>query len=126
MGGQDMSQQSLPPEVQQTLIQYQTIRDNYLKLDAELKMIESELIDIENILQTLNTLKEDAEIYKMVGHILVKKKKSSVIKELEERKEILSIKKEKGKKQLEYLEKQLKELENKLKEQLSKYGISIG
>ncbi len=89
-------------------------------------MIESELVDIENILQTLNTIDEDIEVYKMVGHILIKKKKTDVIKELEERKEILSIKRDKGKKQLELLEKQLKELENKLRELLNKYGITIG
>jgi len=121
-----MSQQQLPPEVQQTLTQYQAMRESYLRLDAELKLIETELVDLDNIIQTLNTLEGDVEVYKMVGHILVKKKKEEVLKELEERKEILSIKREKSRKQLEILEKQLRELENKLREMLSKYGITVG
>jgi len=121
-----MSQQTLPPEIQQTLAQYQSIRDSYLKLDAELKAIEAELADIENILQTLNTLDSDTEVYKIVGHVLIKKKREDVVKELEERREILNIKREKGRKQLEILEKQLKELEGKINELLRKYGITVG
>jgi len=121
-----MSQQQLPPEVQQALAQYQALRDSYLRIDAELKLIETELVDIDNIMQTLNTLEGDAEVYKMVGHVLVKKRKEEILKELEERKEILSIKREKGKKQLEILEKQIRELENKLREMLSRYGIALG
>jgi prefoldin beta subunit len=121
-----LSQQKLPPEVQQLLTQYQTLRENYAKLDAELKLVESELTDIDHILDVLNNLKEETEIYKLVGHILVKKKREEVIKELEERKEILGIKKEKYKRQLEILGKQLGELEKKLKETLARYGITIG
>jgi prefoldin beta subunit len=121
-----LSQQRLPPEVQQLLTQYQTLRENYAKLDAELKLVESELTDIDHILDVLNNLKEETEIYKLVGHILVKKKREEVIKELEERKEILGIKKEKYKRQLEILGKQLGELEKKLKDTLAKYGITIG
>ncbi len=121
-----MSQQKLPPEVQQTLAQYQSIRDTYLKIDAELKLVETELTDIEHILDTLKNIEGEPELYKMVGHILVKKTKDNVIKELEERKELLNIKKDKYKKQLSVLEKQLKELENKLRELLARYGITIG
>ncbi|OYT39814.1 MAG: prefoldin subunit beta [Desulfurococcales archaeon ex4484_58] len=121
-----MSQQKLPPEVQQTLAQYQAIRDSYLKIDAELKMIEAELSDIEHILETLKTVEGEPELYKMVGHILIKRTKNEVINELEERKEVLSVKKEKYKKQLEILEKQLRELESKLRDMLAKYGINVG
>ncbi len=121
-----LSQQKLPPEVQQLLTQYQTLRENYAKLDAELKLVESELTDIDHILDVLNNLKEETEIYKLLGHILIKKKREEVIKELEERKEILGIKKEKYKRQLEILEKQLGELEKKLKDTLARYGITIG
>ncbi len=121
-----MSQQRLPPEVQQTLAQYQTLRENYTKIDAELKLVEAELTDIDNILDTLKNIEGETEVFKQIGHILVKKSKDEVIKELEERKEILGIKKEKYKKQLEILEKQINELEKKLKDLLAKYGITIG
>ncbi|MET1160631.1 MAG: prefoldin subunit beta [Thermoprotei archaeon] len=121
-----MSQQTLPPEVQQTLAQYQTLRDNYARLDAELKVIEAELADIENILSLLKSIEGEPEIYKMVGHILIKRSKSDIIKELEERKELLIVKRDKYRNQMTLLEKQIKELEAKLRELLSKYGITVG
>ncbi|ADI32692.1 prefoldin subunit beta [Staphylothermus hellenicus] len=120
-----MSQQRLPPEVQQTLTQYQTLRDNYAKLDAELKLVEAELADIDHVLDTLKTMEQETDIYKMVGHVLVKKSRDEIIKELEERKEILGIKKDKYKKQLEILEKQISDLEKRLRELLAKYGITV-
>lgn len=121
-----MSQQKLPPEVQQALAQYQAIRESYLKIDTELRVIEAELADISTILDTLSTLSNDVEIYKLIGHILVRKTKESVIKELEERRELLNIKRDKYRKQISILEKQLKDLENKLREMLSKYGVTLG
>lgn len=121
-----MSQQKLPPEVQHALAQYQAIRDSYLKVDAELRAIEVELTDISSILDTLSTLSEDVEIYKLVGHVLIKRNKESVTKELEERRELLNIKRDKYKKQLSVLEKQLKEMESKLRELLSRHGIALG
>ncbi|MEM0380564.1 MAG: prefoldin subunit beta [Desulfurococcaceae archaeon] len=121
-----MAQQKLPPEVQQTIAQYQAIRDSYLKIDAELRAIEAELADINTILDTLSTMSNDVEVYKMIGHVLIRKSKENVVKELEERRELLNIKRDKYKRQLSILEKQLKDLESKLREILSKYGISIG
>ncbi len=121
-----MSQQKLPPEVQQTLISYQTLRETYAKLEAELKIVESELAEIEQILSNIKDLPEDAEIYKLVGHVMVKKKKEDIMKELEEKKELLEIKKTKYKNQLDILAKQISDTESKLKELLSKYGMSVG
>ena len=121
-----MSQQKLPPEVQQTLISYQTLRETYAKLEAELKIVESELAEIEQILSNIKDLPEDAEIYKLVGHVMVKKKKEDITKELEEKKELLEIKKTKYKNQMDILAKQISDTESKLKELLSKYGMSVG
>ncbi|MMZ70583.1 prefoldin subunit beta [compost metagenome] len=70
-------------------------------------------------------MEQETDIYKMVGHVLVKKPRDEIIKELEERKEILGIKKDKYKKQLEILEKQISDLEKRLRELLAKYGITV-
>ncbi|MEM1627915.1 MAG: prefoldin subunit beta [Desulfurococcaceae archaeon] len=121
-----MSEKPLPPEVQQMIIQYQTMRDHYARIDAELKLIEAELSDVNNILDILRNVGDDAELYKVVGHVLIKRSKSDIVKELEERKEILIVKRDKYKKQLEFLNRQINELENRLKELLTKYGITIG
>lgn len=122
-----MSQQKqLPPEIQKMLAQYQAMRENYVKLDVELKAVESELLDIDHLLNILKGLSENAELYKLVGHVLIKTSRDEIIKELEERREILALKKDKYNKQIELLTKQLKEYEDKIKESLSKYGITIG
>ncbi len=121
-----MSQQRIPPEAQKLLSEYQALRDNYVKLDAELRLIDTELTEIDNVLDTLKNTGEDAEIYKLIGHVMVRKKKEDIVKELEERKELLNIKREKYRNQLGLIEKKLKELEQQIKTTLAKYGISIG
>ncbi|MEM1919123.1 MAG: prefoldin subunit beta [Desulfurococcaceae archaeon] len=122
-----MSQlRQLPPEIQKMIDQYQAIRENYVNLNVELKAIESELVDIDHLLNILKGLNEDAELYKLVGHVLIKMSRDEIVRELEERREILVLKKDKYSKQLEIISKQLKEFEDKIRESLSKYGITIG
>ncbi|MEM0001221.1 MAG: prefoldin subunit beta [Desulfurococcaceae archaeon] len=119
-----MSEKALPPEVQQLVIQYQTLREHYSRIEAELRVVEAELSEIDNIMDTLKGLGDDAELYKATGHILVRKSKTEIMKELEERKELLTIKRDKYKKQLDFLTKQINELEGKLRETLAKHGIT--
>ncbi|MFZ8782448.1 MAG: prefoldin subunit beta [Desulfurococcaceae archaeon] len=119
-------ERSLPPEIQQLLIQYQAVREQYARIEAELRAVEAELSEIDSINSTLKDLDDNVELYKSVGHILVRKTRSEILKELEERKELLTIKRDKYKKQLDFLNKQIQELENKLREALAKHGITIG
>jgi len=120
-----VSEKTLPPEVQQLIVQYQTIREHYARIDAELKLVEAELSDIDSIMDTLKNVSDDAELYKALGHVLIKKSKADVLKELDERKELLTIKRDKYRKQLEFLSKQINELEGRIKEALSKHGIPV-
>ncbi|MEM2024780.1 MAG: prefoldin subunit beta [Desulfurococcaceae archaeon] len=120
-----MSEKTLPPEVQQLIIQYQTLREHYSRLEAELRVVEAELGEINNVMDTLKTLDEGAELYKATGHILVRRSKNDIVKELEERRELLSLKKDKYKKQLDFLSKQINDLENRLREALTKQGITV-
>ncbi|MCC6024905.1 MAG: prefoldin subunit beta [Desulfurococcaceae archaeon] len=119
-------EKSLPPEIQQLLIQYQAVREQYARIEAELRAVEAELSEIDSINSTLKDLDDNVELYKSVGHILVRKTRSEILKELEERKELLTIKRDKYKKQLDFLNKQIQDLENKLREALAKHGITIG
>lgn len=121
-----MSSRSIPPEVQQLIVQYQSMREHYIRIDAELKIVEAELADIDTVMSAIKDLPDDAEIFKAVGHILVKKTKSEIVKELDERKELLTLRKDKYKKQLEFLTKQISELEARIKEALQKHGITVG
>jgi prefoldin beta subunit len=118
-----VSEQKLPPEVQQLIAQYQAMKESYVKVDSELKLVEAEISEIDNVLENLQYLQNSTEVYKLIGQVLVKKSKDEVVKELQERKELLNLKKEKYKKQLEALGKQLSDLEAKIREVLSKYGL---
>ncbi|WFO76055.1 prefoldin subunit beta [Desulfurococcaceae archaeon MEX13E-LK6-19] len=119
-------QRQLPPEVQQALVEYENLRNTLAKVEAELRLTESELAEIEDILANLKELPDDVEVYKSVGHVLFRKKKEDVIKELEERKELLQIKQQKYKNQVELLRKQVSEAEKKLRDLLARYGIKVG
>ncbi|MCC6041149.1 MAG: prefoldin subunit beta [Desulfurococcaceae archaeon] len=119
-------EKSLPPEVQQLILQYQTLREHYARIEAELRTVEAELGEINSISDTLKNLDDNIELYKSVGHVLVKKTRSEVLKELEERKELLTIKRDKYMKQLDFLNKQIQDLEGKLRDTLAKHGITIG
>ncbi len=116
-------QQRLPPEVQQALIEYENLRNMLAKIEAELKLTEGELAEIDEILSNLKELPDEVELFKSIGHILIKKDKESIKKELEERKELLQLKQQKYKNQIDILRKQVAESEKKLKDLLAKYGI---
>lgn len=105
------------------LAQYQAMRESYVRVEAELKAVEAELVEVDNVLENLQSIPNDREIYKLVGHVLIRKTKDEVVKELQEKKELLGLKRDKYKKQLEVLGKQIAELENKIKEALARYGI---
>lgn len=121
-----MSEQRLPPEVQQALIEYENLRNMLVKIEAELKITESEIAEINEILDNIKELPENVELYKSIGHILLKKDRESVVKELEERKELLLVKQQKYRKQLEILRRQVSDSEKKVRDLLAKYGIRIG
>jgi len=120
-----MAEQKLPPEVQQAIIEYENLRNMLAKIEAELRLTESELIEIDNILSNIKDMPDDVELYKSIGHILVKKSKNDVINELEERKELLQVKQQKYKNQVEILRKQVSDSEKKLRDLLAKYGIKV-
>jgi len=121
-----LSEQRLPPEVQQAIIEYENLRNMLVKMEAELRITESEIAEINEILDNIKDLPEDVELYKSIGHILLKRDRESIVKELEERKELLLVKQQKYKKQLEILRKQVTESERKVRDLLAKYGIRIG
>jgi len=121
-----LSEQRLPPEVQQALIEYENLRNMLVKIEAELRITESEIAEINEILDNIKELPENVELYKSIGHILLKKDRESVAKELEERKELLLVKQQKYRKQLEILRRQVSDSEKKVRDLLAKYGIRIG
>lgn len=117
----DMSQ--LPPKVQERLLQLQQLQRNLQTILAQKQQVELESAETEQALTELGTLTKNAVIYRSIGSLLVKSKKTKVEAELKERKELLNTRVEVLGKQEERLRSQLNQLQAKLKRDLSP-GVS--
>ena len=112
--------EKLPPEVQAKLAQFQQVQEQLKIILAQKQNVQAELREIGNVLAELEKLPDNIELYKNVGHILIKTSKEDVVKELNERKEILELRMKTLEKQEAYLQKQYNELKRKVTEELMK------
>lgn len=101
-------------EINRKLQDFEAMRQTYLSVLYQKEKIEEELMEVENAVKELNNLPNDKKVYKLVGNVLIEKGKDDLIKELEERKEVLNIR-------LQSIGKQ----ESTLKDRLSKMQIEI-
>jgi prefoldin beta subunit len=109
---------SLPPHVQQRLLRLQQLQQTLQGVLTQKQQLELELTDVEQALSELEKLSDDAVIYKSVGALLVKSEKAKVTTELNERKELLSMRINVLGKQEERLRTQVKDLQGKLQQDL--------
>jgi len=109
---------SLPPQVQQRLLRLQQLQQTLQGVLTQKQQLELELTDVEQALSELETLSDDAVIYKSVGALLVKSEKVKVTTELNERKELLNMRINVLGKQEERLRTQVKDLQGKLQQDL--------
>lgn len=110
----------LPSHVQERLLRLQQLQRNLQTVLAQKQQVELELAETEQALTELEDLTKNAVIYKSIGSLLVKSKKSKVSGELKERKELLETRVEVLGKQEERLRKQLNQLQAKLKRDLAR------
>ncbi|NIR86994.1 prefoldin subunit beta [Candidatus Bathyarchaeota archaeon] len=108
----------LPPQVQQRLLRLQQLQQTLQAVLTQKQQLELELTETEQALSELGDLTEKAIIYKSIGSLLVKSKKSKVTTELNERKELLNMRINVLGKQEERLRTQVKDLQTKLQRDL--------
>jgi prefoldin beta subunit len=108
----------LPPQVQQRLLRLQQLQQTLQAVLTQKQQLELELTEVEQALSELGNLTEGAVIYKSIGSLLVKSKKSKVTTELNERKELLNMRVSVLGKQEERLRTQAKDLQTKLQRDL--------
>lgn len=101
-------------ELNKKLEEFEALRQTYLSLLYQKEKLQDESIEIENAIKELKNLGENKKVYKLVGNVLIEKNKDELLKELEEKKEIISIR-------LQSISKQ----ESILRERLSKMQIEI-
>ena len=108
----------LPPQVQQRLLTLQQRQQTLQGVLTQKQQLELELNEVEHALSELEKLTAAAVIYKSIGSLLVKSKKTKVTTELNERKELLNMRINVLGKQEERLRTQVKDLQEKLQRDL--------
>jgi prefoldin beta subunit len=126
MEGRKMSEEisRLPPRVQERLLRLQQLQQTLQSILVQKQQVELEVTEIEQASSELQKLADTAVIYKSVGSLLVKSQKNKVTSDLNERKELLSMRTSVLSKQEERLRAQLKDLQTKLQQDLSQVSPS--
>lgn len=108
----------LPPQVQQRLLRLQQLQQTLQGVLTQKQQLELELTEVEQALDELEKLTDNATIYKSIGSLLVKSEKGKVTTDLNERKELLDMRINVLGKQEERLRSQVKKLQTKLQRDL--------
>jgi prefoldin beta subunit len=108
----------LPPQVQQRLLRLQQLQQTLQGVLTQKQQLELELNEVEQALSELEKLTDAAVIYKSIGSLLVKSKRTKVTTELNERKDLLNMRISVLGKQEERLRTQVKDLQEKLQRDL--------
>ena len=120
MEGYEVSEEisKLPPRVQERLLRLQQLQQTLQSILVQKQNVELELTEIEQTINELQKLAEDAIIYKAVGSLLVKSEKAKITSDLNDRKELLNVRASVLGKQEERLRGQLKDIQTKLQQDL--------
>ena len=110
---------TLPPQVQERLLRLQQLQQTLQSVAGQKQQVEMELMEINQALNELQSLTDDAVIYKAAGSLLVKSEKTKVTTDLNERKELLNTRVAVLGKQEERLRGQLKDVQAKLQQDLN-------
>jgi prefoldin beta subunit len=109
----------LPPPVQERLLRLQQLQQTLQSILGQKQQVEVEVTEIEQALNELQKLTDDAVIYKSAGSLLMRSERTKVITELTERKELLNTRVTILVKQEERLRGQLKDVQTKLQQDLN-------
>ena len=109
----------LPPQIQERLLRLQQLQQTLQSVLAQKQQVEIELTEIEQALNELQKMTDDAAIYKAIGSLLVKAEKAKITADLNERKELLNTRATVLGKQEQRLRPQIQDLQTKLQQDLS-------
>jgi len=104
----------VPPEIQQYLLKYQQLQAQLNQILTEKAVLQQELREIERALSVLKDVPDDAEVFRSSGHVMVKVSKNDVVRELNDRKELIDLRIKTLERQESLLRQQLAEVQGKL------------
>ena len=108
-----------PPQIQERLLRLQQLQQTLQSILGQKQQVELETMEINQALDELQKLADDATIYKATGSLLIKAEKTKVTTDLNERKELLTTRSTVLSKQEERLRGQVKDLQTKLQQELN-------
>ncbi|MBM1154531.1 prefoldin subunit beta [archaeon] len=82
---------SLPGSLQEKLARLQRSQQIIAQLIAQRQRVEAELQEVTSAIEELEKLPDDAEVFKVVGPLLIRTSKEEALKSLKERKEELEL-----------------------------------
>ena len=109
----------LPPQVQERLLRLQQLQQTLQSVLGQKQQVELEQMEINQALEELQKLTDEAGIYKATGSLLIKSDRAKVMADLNERKELLSTRVTVLGKQEERLRVQVKDVQTKLQQDLN-------
>jgi prefoldin beta subunit len=109
----------LPQPVQERLLRLQQLQQTLQSILGQKQQVELEATEIDQALNELQKMTDDAVIYKSAGTLLMRSERPKVITELTERKDLLNTRSTILTKQEERLRAQLKDVQTKLQQDLN-------
>ncbi|MCE4604688.1 MAG: prefoldin subunit beta [Aeropyrum sp.] len=116
----------LPPDVEAKYTKYLKLRETLTAVLREKAAVEAGLAEVESVLNEVKDLPEDSDFFKLAGFVLVKRDKSSIVEELNKRKEDLEIKLKVLKSQEDHLKNEMERIEAELRRYLQGGAGAIG
>lgn len=110
---------TLPPQIQERLLRLQQLQQTLQSIVGQKQQVELETMEINQALDELQKLADDAVIYKATGSLLIRAEKAKVTTELNERKELLGTRTTVLSKQEERVRGQVKDMQTKLQQDLN-------
>jgi len=119
-----LSAKKIPPRLQQYLAQLDRLQNTYLAVLSQKQAVDSQLIETRNALSEVEGAKEDQEVYKLVGNVLVKMDKEKLKEELNEMKNILETRQKTLENEVKRLSKEIEKLNEVVSKMLKEEGLT--
>ena len=109
----------LDKDTEQKIAQLQMFEQNLQNFFIQRQTFQNQNAEIENALKELNDLKED-NAFKLVGNIMLKKKKKDLVEDLKSKKEVLELRIKNIEKQENKIKEKSKEIRDEVMKELEK------
>ncbi|MEA1985794.1 MAG: prefoldin subunit beta [Euryarchaeota archaeon] len=108
----------LPPQAQNQLAQLQQVQQQAQALGMQKNQMESMQKEFEMALEELETLSDDAVVYRSIGELQIKADKQETVAKLKERQETISLRLQSVSRQEERISKRFNQLQEQIKQSM--------